>query len=552
VTQFDKRCEHQAGAAASSGSESPLQAYLALLDSGCEVDADQFLIKHLAAIGYGKVVWHLWRFRRFAGLEPIRASLLDEFQAGVDLPWNALQLLYYLQEARSTGQPESDVSLHCPAIFKALCRSLSGSVAKRRQALQLYLVWQGLVDRDNELSLPAATDEDVALLFDPLSELDRLLMECGRYNRANDHPVALSLAECGQLRWSDAVDPSKLVEVYIGPYYFLPLSADQRQRAKLPDSFHSPFRSGLECLIRMFLNHGWQVMPWLTWAGGLIPPCAPRGRLSFSYHTHGGAPGRWHYKFGHFSNLMQIDPQGYAGFSSLASADAREILTATTGLDDAAIASALDVYREIYLTRRVTWRAQRVDASPSLERGRRTIFVPLQDPFDEVATLAYLTPSEMLRGIACAVGPQDRVYVKRHPVDASGRTSALLATLANDPRFVVTDASIHDLFETSDLVVTINSGVGFEALLAGLPVITCGGADYHLATGVARRTEELTKLVQASSWPALAWRSRVVYHYLAQHVFDPADPVAFEEKLVQRLGPALDWAHDYNPRPDGN
>lgn len=233
---------------------------------------------------------------------------------------------------------------------------------------------------------------------------------------------------------------------------------------------------------------------------------------------------------------MQIDPQGYAGFSSLATATAKDIIAATAHLDDAAVAAALDVYRETYVARRVTWRTQPESISLSLARGRRTIFVPLQDPFDEVATLAYLTPDKMIQAIADAIGPLDRVYVKRHPVDACGRTSALLEALANDPRFLVTDASIHDLFKVCDLVVTVNSGVGFEALLAGLPVITCGRADYQLATGVAHSTEELARLLRSDDWPAPGWRSRVVYHYLAQHVFDPSDPVGFEEKLTEELG----------------
>lgn len=216
-----------------------------------------------------------------------------------------------------------------------------------------------------------------------------------------------------------------------------------------------------------------------------------------------------------------------------------DVLTATNDLNDDAIDSLLEVYRLTYLKRRLTWRSQPSSPSQSLEQGKRTIFVPLQDPFDEVSNLAFLTPSEMLRGIACVIGPLDRVYVKQHPVDKSSRTTSLLAELASDPRFVVIDASIHDLFEIADLVVTVNSGVGFEALLGGLPVITCGGTDYHLATSVAKSVGELTDHIRQNRWPAQAWRSRFVYYYFAEYIFDPSDLVSFERKLVKRLGHIL-------------
>src|SRR5690606_14705594 len=52
-------------------------------------------------------------------------------------------------------------------------------------------------------------------------------------------------------------------------------------------------------------------------------------------------------------------------------------------------------------------------------------------------------------------------------------------------------------------VVTVNSGVGAEALLQLKPVITTGGSDYAAATAHARSVEELYALLDAGG-PLLA------------------------------------------------
>lgn len=267
-----------------------------------------------------------------------------------------------------------------------------------------------------------------------------------------------------------------------------------------------------------------------------MPTCPPRGRFAFSYHTHGQVAGRWHYKFGHFSNLMQIDPHGYAGYSSLASMSVQEIRDATAYLDDDSIVDILATYRQEYIGQRFTWREQKDPLAQASKRGKRSIFVPLQDPLDEVSNLAFFGPTEMLQALAHCTGPNDRIFVKRHPVDKTSRTTRLLEIFVNDPRFVVVDASIHDLFEACDLVVTINSGVGFEALLAGLPVITCGLSDYNLATITARSVDELIDAIDTGALPDPAWRRRVLYYYFKHHVFDPLQPEDFESRLAALLG----------------
>lgn len=517
-------------------SKAALTLYTALVNDGTAEEVDEFLNLNLTQLGYAKAVWHLWRFRRFENLEGVRKNLFERFNSNAFLPWQALELLYYLQENRRTGDVNHDDSLQCAAIFRALCRCLSQDSTLRDVALRLALVWHGQLDKTNDLQLPAADDADAMKMYGNLGALERMLMEGGRVNRCQRMPVALTIGIDGNLTWTDQFTTDRSIELYIGPYFFKDLDETQRLGARLPKTFKSPFREGLQLLAQAFLSRGWKILPWLTWRGGLAPICPPRGKFSFSYHTHGDVAGRWHYKFGHFSNLIQIDRLGYAGFSTLALLTAEDIRAGTADIDDGEISELLAPYKLKYIEQRFTWRQQNKEKPQGLIRGRRTIFVPLQDPLDEISSLGYLTPAELLQALTQCTSLADRIYVKRHPVDDSTRTTRLLEEFSDDPRFFIVDASIHDLFQVCDLVVTINSGVGFEALLAGLPVVSCGRSDYNLATTTVRCTDSLIKAIDRGIFPSFAWRQRVVYYYFKNHVFDPTHPEDFDCRLAKVLG----------------
>jgi hypothetical protein len=262
--------------------------------------------------------------------------------------------------------------------------------------------------------------------------------------------------------------------------------------------------------------------------------------LSFSYHTHGAIPGRVHYKFGHYSDLVHFDRKGYAGFSSLADCTAEEIAGATSAVPETEIRSRVQSWRERYIDRRVTWRQQAPRTEGSLRRGRRTIFFPLQDPYDEVSQLGHMTPAEIIEVLRASLTPDDVVYVKRHPVDQSSRTSTLLASLSGDERFQTINDAIHDVFAVCDLVLTVNSGVGFEALLAGLPVVVAGKSDYNTAAVTVRNREELARVLADDALPAPPLApERFLYHYFENVLVDPYDDASVKATLSRRLDELL-------------
>jgi hypothetical protein len=111
---------------------------------------------------------------------------------------------------------------------------------------------------------------------------------------------------------------------------------------------------------------------------------------------------------------------------------------------------------------------------------------------DVVTKLAYISTLELLDHLAAWAEQREvSVVVKRHPRCNSPEVTAMLKKHSKYGSILVSAASIHELIRGAEGVVTVNSGVGAEALLHAKPVITTGSADYSAATRIARNRAEL-------------------------------------------------------------
>lgn len=72
------------------------------------------------------------------------------------------------------------------------------------------------------------------------------------------------------------------------------------------------------------------------------------------------------------------------------------------------------------------------------------------------------------------------LVVKPHPANPKAMQS-IKPLLKGKSVYWADQASVHDLIEHSDAIFTINSGVGFEAMLHGKPVVAFGRVDYDAA-----------------------------------------------------------------------
>ena len=111
------------------------------------------------------------------------------------------------------------------------------------------------------------------------------------------------------------------------------------------------------------------------------------------------------------------------------------------------------------------------------------VFFPCQIPHDETIKFhSDITVEETLKVLLdWSSVTRNHVVIKGHPVNPGSMAS--IKAVANEYIHTwIDDYSIHDLIAGAKMVVTVNSGVGLEAILHGKQVVTFGRADYDLVT----------------------------------------------------------------------
>lgn len=146
----------------------------------------------------------------------------------------------------------------------------------------------------------------------------------------------------------------------------------------------------------------------------------------------------------------------------------------------------------------------------------------------------YLTTEQMIR--AAAQHRRDRtVYVKLHPHQSKAMRRDILAVCNDYPSIRVSEASVHDLIQASDVVLTQNSAAGFEALMQRKPVVTCAKSDYWHATLTAKSAGDLRDaLTYAAEALADFPYEKYLYWFLDRQCLEPAKEV-FAARVWARI-----------------
>ena len=152
-------------------------------------------------------------------------------------------------------------------------------------------------------------------------------------------------------------------------------------------------------------------------------------------------------------------------------------------------------------------------------------FFPLQRPRDETIKNHSPLPEVDIMKIVARWGETQKQHIvfKLHPNNI--RDPEIIETvnaLVQKYTYVhLLEGNVHDFIDRSKGVIVINSGVGFESLIHGKPVITFGGSDYQWAT---LRVDE-NSLDKAISYAEnysedqkhLAWQ--FIYYYFFEHAY---------------------------------
>jgi hypothetical protein len=134
----------------------------------------------------------------------------------------------------------------------------------------------------------------------------------------------------------------------------------------------------------------------------------------------------------------------------------------------------------------------------------------------------HLTTAEILSVLGRAGRP---ALVKPHPAMSAAGLADLRRAMAPWPNLTETKASVHDIAAAAGVVVTQTSAAGFEALMQGARVVTCGATDYARATVVAQNAGALAAAVVADPWPVPPAVQRAFFTwFLRDGCLEPAQP----------------------------
>lgn len=128
--------------------------------------------------------------------------------------------------------------------------------------------------------------------------------------------------------------------------------------------------------------------------------------------------------------------------------------------------------------------------------------------------------------------PGAQLIVKRHPAVAAGRKQGCIpADRRDDVTLIDTDVRPADLLSQVDAVYTVTSGLGWEALLRGLPV-RCFGAPFYSGWGLTTDAVDTGRRGQLRDIESIAAAALIRY---ARYV-DPVTGRACEvEQALERL-----------------
>jgi hypothetical protein len=275
------------------------------------------------------------------------------------------------------------------------------------------------------------------------------------------------------------------------------------------------------------------------------------GRV-LSFHTEGVAPGLTHFKPADLPDYIWIDSRGYAGWASLAQKELSSLDLPPLSDADKFFAR----HRQEVLAGNVSKYAQ-PEASSEIDLPEQYVFVAMQIATDRTQQLARIPMLKMLDIVIARFRDSPiKVVVKQHPKCKSEMVAHRLASLADSGDIILRGESIHRLIDGSLAVVTINSGVGSEAILHLKPIYLFGEADYGCVTHRILSAEHFNEATSPICLPVPAeTMKQFLCYYRQSYLVDITDRDRLRSEIGRRVlqleeavGPGAGVAR---PRPLG-
>lgn len=174
-----------------------------------------------------------------------------------------------------------------------------------------------------------------------------------------------------------------------------------------------------------------------------------------------------------------------------------------------------------------------------LRPGRRVLIVD-QTAGDAAIAGGLAGPDSFTAMLAAAraAHPGDQLILKRHPAVVAGHKRGCIADAALDGLTVVGDVHTADLLAAVHAVYVVTSGLGFEALLRGLPV-HCFGAPFYAGWGLTQDASPVERRGLPRTIPQIAAAALIRYsRYVDPVTGRPCEAEAAVERLIALRGRA--------------
>lgn len=146
--------------------------------------------------------------------------------------------------------------------------------------------------------------------------------------------------------------------------------------------------------------------------------------------------------------------------------------------------------------------------------------------------LANVASFGMMLSAAREENPDAEILVKTHPEVSSGRKKGYLSKVSG-PGIRLFHEAINPwcLFDAVDRVYVVSSQLGFEALMADLPV-TCFGMPYYAGWGL---TDDRVACPRRTARPTLEQLFAALYFDYARYVSRSGDRISFEQAVSELI-----------------
>ena len=261
------------------------------------------------------------------------------------------------------------------------------------------------------------------------------------------------------------------------------------------------------------------------------------GKVVFAHHTHNGMFSRafisknevFHFKSGDLPNTLTIDPNGFAGWSTISSASVSDLVNNQPSFNEV---EAFFNKKSLEIKQSNHSKYQQRGIQEAKKLPERFVFVALQTVGDIVQQNALIDIFTMLDTTVDSFSNTDvSVLIKRHPKCRNAKMKAAITRVVeNNSNVFETGQSIHVLLNQAEALYTVNSGVGSEAMIYNIPIYCFGRSDYGAIAHVLDDVETAKSMITCPE-PKVSYEELVRFHYFYRKEFQISSDDALNAKI---------------------